>query len=202
MKKIIVVVLVAMFASSFIFAKEKEVKQAPSQLVAVGAVRGENIDFAGNSVENIQDLVVQSCYDAGLRCLERTDLSAVMAEQDLAASPRAAKGQNKAKTGELKVADVLVSCALTGKTYRGTEIGVTDNIIFRTLGVHGIGVSGDRVTMTCRAYDSSTSEILLSKTTPKFAMQVEAGILSVKGSATKAVQRSLNGFFTDLRGQL
>lgn len=202
MKKIVVVGLMVMLASSFLFAREKELKPTSSQLVAIGAVRGENIDFAGNSVENIQDLVVQSCYDAGLRCLERTDLGAVTAEQDLAASSRAAKGQNKAKTGALKVADVLVSCALTGKTSDATEIGVGDNIIFRTLGVHGVGIDANRITMTCRAYDSSTSEILLSKTSPKFAMGVTAGIISIKGSATKAVQRSLDGFFTDLRGRL
>ncbi len=100
------------------------------------------------------------------------------------------------------MADVLVSCAVTGKTWHGTEIGIADNIIFQTIGIQGIGLSGDRVTMTCRAYDTSTSEILLSKTSPKFAMNVEAGILSVKGSTTKAVQRSMKDFFSELKNKL
>ncbi|OGQ04332.1 MAG: hypothetical protein A2W61_03830 [Deltaproteobacteria bacterium RIFCSPLOWO2_01_44_7] len=175
----------------------------PNQTVAVGAVRGEGFDFRGNTVENIQDLVVQECYGANLRCMERTDLSAIIAEQDLGASGRAEKGQGKANIGKIKLADVLVSCAITGKTVNATDIGIgTANIIFDLIGLHGVGLDGDRVTMTCRAYDSSTSEILLSKTTPKFAMNFELGIIKIRGSATKAVQRSLRGFFEELRGKL
>ena len=183
--------------------KEAAPPTKPNQTVAVGAVRGEGFDFRGNAVENIQDLVVQECYSANLRCMERTDLGAVMAEQDLGASGRAEKGQGKAQIGKIKLADVLVSCALTGKTVNATDIGVgTANIIFDIIGLHGVGIDGDRVTMTCRAYDSSTSEILLSKTTPKFAMNFELGILKIRGSATKAVQRSLKDFFGELRGKL
>lgn len=171
--------------------------------VAVTRMRGEGISMNENTAESLKDIANDSCVKNGLRCLERQDLDAVREEQALANSDEAAPGQKRAKKGKLTTADVLVSCALTGSTKDAAGVGVAvNNKVLNTIGLKGVGVSTDRVTMTCRAVDSSTGEIILSKTTNKMAATTELAIFNYKSPMAKAVERSMDAFFKELKNQL
>ncbi|GEM_PF-2144124 len=171
--------------------------------VAVARMRGENITMNENTAQSLIDIAIDSCVKNGLRCLERKDLDAIREEQTLAASDEARPKQGRAKKGRMTTADVMVTCALTGSTNKAAGVGVAvNNKILDTLGVKGVGVSGDRVTMTCRAYDTTTSEIILSKTTNKMAATTELVVFNYKSSLAKAVERSMDSFFKELKENL
>ena len=200
-KKISVLVLAVFVITTNLSAKERKIASASrGTTVAIGKVRADNINMNQNTAQNISDLAVDSCVKAGLRCLEREDIGAIRGEQDLANSNEAAPGQGRAKKGKFTTADILVTCALTGSTQDAAGVGVAvNNRILNTFGVKGVGVSADRVTMTCRAYDSSTSEILLSQTNNKMATTGELVIFNAKSSLAKTVEKAMDKFFKDLK---
>lgn len=171
--------------------------------VAVARMRGENITMNENTAQSLIDIAIDSCVKNGLRCLERKDMDAIREEQALAASDEARPKQGRAKKGRMTTADVMVTCALTGSTTNAAGVGIAvHNKVLDTLGVKGVGVSTDRVTMTCRAYDTTTSEILLSKTTNKMAATTELVVFNYKSPLAKAVERSMDSFFKELKENL
>ncbi len=189
------------FISLISVTTEARTKNSPT--VAVARMRGEGVSMNDNTAQSLMDISIDSCVKAGLRCLERQDIQAIREEQDLAASGEAAKGQGRAKKGRMTTSDVMVSCALTGSTKDAAGVGVAvNNKILNTIGLKGVGVEGDRVTMTCRAYDTSTSEIILSRTTNKMAASAELAIFNYKSSMAKTVERAMDSFFKDLKQQL
>ncbi len=201
--------VLALLASSPVWAKkaaqddEDYVPRNKRPTVAVTRMRGEGISLHENTAESLKDIANDSCVKNGLRCLERQDLDAVREEQALANSSEAAPRQGRAKKGKLTTADVLVSCALTGSTADSAGVGVAvNNKVLNTIGLRGVGVSTDRVTMTCRAVDSSTGEIILSKTTNKMAATTELAVFNYKSPLAKAVERSMDAFFKELKNQL
>ncbi|QQR81843.1 MAG: hypothetical protein IPJ69_07090 [Deltaproteobacteria bacterium] len=191
------------WAKKFVQSDDDYVPRNKRPTVAVTRMRGEWIALHENTAQSLKDIANDSCVKNGLRCLERQDLDAVREEQDLAASGDAAPGQKRAKKGKLTTADVLVSCALTGSTGDAAGVGVAvNNRVLNTIGLKGVGVSTDRVTMTCRAVDSSTGEIILSKTTNKMAATTELAVFNYKSSMAKAVEKSMDAFFKELKNQL
>jgi len=154
--------------------------------VAVDQFRTENLyigwdDFAGNA----RDVVVNELVNSGCwRVVERGTSGLVSTgydrEQAIQAAGASRPGQRAARPGEVSLAGKLVQCALTG---------VTRNQIGGSLGGFGLGHGGfgggtvspraSKISLTCRIYDSSTSEILAS--IQKSKSKVDFGVAGFGG---------------------
>ncbi|MCC7344298.1 MAG: hypothetical protein IT573_05120, partial [Deltaproteobacteria bacterium] len=150
-------------------AKKKEYPACVNRpTVAVDQFRTENIyigwdEFAGNA----RDVVVNELTNSGcFRVVERGGYGVgegYEREQFLQGSGRARKGQKAARGGNVTLASRLVQFALTG---------VSKDNVGGSLGGMGFGKGGfglgavapksTNIRMTCRMYDSSTSEVLAS----------------------------------------
>lgn len=169
------------------WAKKKEFPSCSFRpRVAVDQFRTENIymgwdDFAGNA----RDVVVNQLVNSGCwRVVERGTSGLVSTgydrEQAIQAAGAARPGQRAARPGEVTLAGKLVQCALTG---------VTRNQMGGSLGGFGVGHGGfgggsiaprsSKISLTCRIYDSSTSEILAS--IQKSKSKVDIGVAGFGG---------------------
>ncbi len=194
MKQLIILVI-ALSCSTTVWA-------ANAHVIAIGGVRGESLALDDNAVAHIGDLMVDRCVAAGLRCVERQDLMAIREEQQLVELGLANR-THRARKGNVQSADILVSCALTGTTPNAGSVGVgVGSEILRQIGVYGVGVKTDRVSLTCRGYDTTTSEILVSTTGKRSIVTAEIGAAHASGSATKAVQKMLDDFFVQLKNKI
>jgi curli biogenesis system outer membrane secretion channel CsgG len=150
--------------------------------VAVDQFRTENIyvgwdEFAGNA----RDVVVNDLTNSGCwRVVERGESGIVSSgydrEQAIKGVGTARHGQKGARSGQVTLADKLVQCALTG---------VTHNQVGGSLGGFGFGNAGgfgggsvapraSNISITCRIYDSSTSEVLASVQKDKSKVDIGA----------------------------
>lgn len=154
--------------------------------VAVDSFRTENIyigwnEFAGNA----RDVVVNTLTNSGCwRVVERGHTGLVSGgydrEQAIKQAGAARGGQKAARSGDVTLADKLVQCALTG---------VSRNNVGGSIGGFGVGGGhfglgsvaprSSRISITCRIYDSSTSEILASVERSK--SKVDIGVLGAGG---------------------
>jgi len=153
--------------------------------IAVDQFRTENIyigwdEFAGNA----RDVVVNELTNSGcFKVVERGGIGVgegYEREQFLQASGRARHGQNRARGGNVTLASRLAQFALTGisKDNVGGGIG---GLGFGH-GGFGLGAVAPRSTnirMTCRIYDSSTSEVLASTEVTKNKFDI--GMLGAGG---------------------
>lgn len=150
-------------------AKKKEYPACVNRpTVAVDQFRTENIyigwdEFAGNA----RDVVVNELTNSGcFRVVERGGYGVgegYEREQFLQGSGRARKGQKAAKGGNVTLASRLVQFALTGVSK--DNIGGSFGGMGFGKGGFGLGAVAPKSTnirMTCRMYDSSTSEVLAS----------------------------------------
>ena len=105
----------------------------------------------------MQEMMTTSLVDTGkFTVLERQDLEAIMAEQDLGASGRAASS-SAAAIGKLGRAQILISGAVTEFTEKkGGEGGGIGFKGFRIGGSH----EQAHVAVNIRIYDTSTGEVL------------------------------------------
>lgn len=163
-------------------AKKKEFPTCSFKpTVGVDQFRTENVyvgwnEFAGNA----RDVVVNELANSGCwRVVERGTSGLVSTgydrEQAIQAVGAARPGQKGARPGSVTLADKLVQCALTG---------VTRNQVGGSLGGFGIGGGGfgggsvspraTNISLTCRIYDSSTSEIIASVQKSKSKVDVGA----------------------------
>ena len=139
--------------------------------VAVDRFKSENLevgwwneDIALNSREVAVDELLQSgCFTV----LERDEGTAapggVMNEKGLARSDEAAPGSPVAAKGKMKIAEKLISFALTGfsKNNEGVNLGGYGGGIGGFGGIGG-GVKKSELNLACKVIDTSTSEILNS----------------------------------------
>ncbi len=154
--------------------------------VAVDRFKTENIsigwwndDVALNSREVAVDELVQSgCFTV----LEREEGSmaptGVMNEKILARSDEAAPGSKAAKKRKMKVAENLVSFALTGAKKDGSGFGIGGaGGAGGGLGGLGLGVKQSELNLSCKVINTSTSEILASSrvTTKGTSFGIDAG---------------------------
>jgi len=170
-------------------AGKKQYPACTSQpTVGVDTFRTENIyigwdQFAGNA----RDVVVNELTNSGcFRVVERGGIgvgSGYEREQAIQARGQSRHGQHAARGGNVTLASRLVQFALTGVS--------KDNIggSFGGLGVgsHGFGLGGvapksSEIEMTCRIYDSSTSEVLASSRVKKSKFDI--GVLGAGGGAS------------------
>jgi curli biogenesis system outer membrane secretion channel CsgG len=115
----------------------------------------------------VSTLAIEKLLEAGqFRVMERSQLTSILAEQDLAASGRAAPGQAAAvRQAQVLGAQYLLTGAITKVGFEERTRGV--GLGGRGLG--GVGAVGQRqqrtlVTVTARLVDTSTGEIVASVT--------------------------------------
>ncbi|MFT5499288.1 MAG: curli biogenesis system outer membrane secretion channel CsgG [Kiritimatiellia bacterium] len=131
---------------------------------AVGVAKFENSSGFFSSLSlgrNLGVMLESSLMDSGrFVVLERGNLGAVLSEQDLQASGRAAGGSKVAQTGKIRSAKYLISGAVTQAEHNtsGQSGG------FSIKGIR-LGASGGKATITAivKVVDTTTGEILHKK---------------------------------------
>lgn len=130
-----------------------------------------SVDYSSSTtgvpVNGIEAIVIDSLAQTGrFRLVERTELSSVLGEQDLAASGRIAKPSGAA-TGNVLGAEYLVQVVITDyeSNTSGKKGGVGGLLKSRVplLGGIGGGKSTGRVGLNIRLIDAETSEITFTK---------------------------------------
>lgn len=177
--------ILAVGAATQLQAKAKQYPACANRpTVAVDTFRTENIyigwdQFAGNA----RDVVVDELTNSGcFRVVERGGglVSQGYDKEQAIRNTVAKKGQNRARAQEVTLASRLVQFALTG---------VAENNIGGSFGGIGVGGGGfglgsvapraSTIEMTCRIYDSSSSEVLASSRVKKSKFDI--GILGAGG---------------------
>ncbi|MDH3614919.1 MAG: hypothetical protein OEQ90_00445 [Gammaproteobacteria bacterium] len=151
----------------------------------------------GVPVNGIEAIVIDSLSQTGrFRLVERTELSNVLAEQDLASSGRVAKPSG-AKTGNVLGAEYLVQLVVTDyeTNTSGTDKGVGGLLASKIPLLGGVkaGKSTGRVGLNIRLIDAETSEITFTK-------QIEAVINETNlsfGGAAFVGDVGLGGFMSE-----
>jgi len=121
----------------------------------------------GVPVNGIDAIVIDSLSQTGrFRLVERTELSSVLGEQDLASSGRVAKPSG-AKTGNVLGAQYLVQLVITDyeTNTSGTDKGI-GGLLTKSVPLLGgvkAGKSTGRVGLNMRLIDAETSEITFTK---------------------------------------
>ncbi len=192
MKKLSITVGIALLAmgcilfSAHVEAKKKEYPACTVRpTVGVDTFRTENIyigwdEFAGNA----RDVVVNELTNSGcFRVVERGGIgvgSGYEREQAIQARGQSKKGQKAAKGGNVTLASRLVQFALTGVTkdsiggsFGGAGFGGGN------FGLGAVAPKASTIEMTCRIYDSSTSEVLASTRVKKSKFDI--GVLGAGG---------------------
>ena len=126
--------------------------------------------------------------------LERQQLGAVTAEQDLARSGRVMPGTG-APTGQIEGAELLVMGAITGfePNYQGGGLGAI-RIHRRHPGGIGLGVKQAYVAIDLRVVDARTSRIVAATTVEGKATDIAAGIGGIIGGGSSRLGIGLGGF--------
>jgi len=134
---------------------------SPKKVVAVADFENKSgysgrYDLGSGMSEMLTDALIKS---GQFIVLERQALNAVLAEQNLAASNRAAK-VGGAKMGDIKRAQILIQGAVTEYTPT-TEAGS------QSLNIKGFNLGGDsaraHVAVIIRLFDTTTSEVIASE---------------------------------------
>lgn len=179
--------------------------------VAVDRFKTENIsvgwwnkDVALNSREvAVDELVNSGCFSV----LEREEGSmapvGVMNEKNLARSDEAKSGSKAAKKKQMKVAENLVSYALTGvsKDNSGFGIGgIGGGFGGGSGGIGGIGVGTKKsdISLSCKLINTSSSEILASSRVTISDSSLNVGLAGGGGSLGGFGGGGL-GFFKDTK---
>ncbi len=167
-------------------AKKKEYPNCAHQpTVAVDSFQTENVfvgwsEFATNARELVVDELTNSgCY----KVVERGGAGVGTGydrEQFLKATGQARQGQKSAKSGNVTLASRLVQFAITGATANsvGGSLGGF-GVGHGGFGLGAVSPKGTNLQMTCRVYDSSTSEVLASTKVSK--TKVDVGALGAGG---------------------
>lgn len=162
---------------------------------------GGNIDYssstAGVPVNGIESIVIDSLSRSNrFRLVERTELSSVLGEQDLAASGRVATPSGAA-TGNVLGAEYLVQVVVTDyeSNTSGSDVGVGGLLKSKVplLGGVKMGKGTGRVGLNFRLIDAETSEIVFTK---QIESQIDESSLSLGGIGFGS-DIALGGFFSN-----
>lgn len=157
---------------------------------AIGCTDFENqAGWRGNwEIGNNLSIMLESAlYDTGrFVIVEREKLKTILAEQDLAASGRTAKGKKVARTGVLRSARYIGTGAVT--EVEDSQSGGGAGISFKGVRLGG-GKSKAQVTIIAKLIDTSTGEIVAKQR-----------IVGKAGNTKLSVGLSVGGLSTDLGG--
>lgn len=158
----------------------------------MSAIGGRNqADARAQSVQDnlgraVVDLLVARLLESGqFRVLERKALDAVLAEQDLVGSKKAANNQTVAQKAQIVGAKYLVTGAITKFSRSKQEKGGIGGAISKV--VAGVGVSSSQTTyeiaLTARIIETASGEVVTSMTTEgKVIGDKERAIAGIGGS--------------------
>ena len=175
-----------LIATGSVEAKKKEYPACQVRpTVGVDTFRTENIyigwnEFAGNA----RDVVVNELTNSGcFKVVERGGVgvgSGYEREQLIQARGQSRHGQKAAKGGNVTLASRLVQFALTGvsKDNIGGSLGGA-GFGGGHFGLGAVAPKSSQIQMTCRIYDSSTSEVLASTMVKKSKFDI--GVLGAGG---------------------
>lgn len=193
-KKLIFSLAVLGFVSGGAFnASAKKTEEFPvcqyRPIVAVGEFTTENL-FMGNREaainmrdELVNQLVNSGCYKVVERGRQGIVSSGYDREQGIKAVGASRKGQKGARSGQVTLAEKILTCALTSVSKDNTGGGISGlGGGLGGFGGGGVNVKSSKIEMTCRIYDSSTSEIIASATNSK--SKVDTGVAAGGGSRT------------------
>lgn len=162
---------------------------------------GGNIDYsssnAGVPVNGIESIVIDALSRSNrFRLVERTELGAVLDEQDLAASDRVAKPSGAA-TGNILGAEYLVQVVVTDyeSNTSGSDTGGIGGLLAKSVPVIGgvkVGKGTGRVGLNFRLIDAETSEIMFTK---QIESQIDESSFAVGGIGYGS-DLALGGFFS------
>lgn len=168
-----------------------------------------NVDYSASTngvpVNGIEAIVIDSLSQTGrFRLVERTELSDVLAEQDLASSGRIAKPSG-AKTGNVLGAEYLVQLVVTDyETNTSGTDGAVGGLLRRKVPLLGgikAGSSSGRVGLNIRLIDAETSEITFTKQIEAVIKETNLGFGGVAWGGDLALGGFLNSYSKTPVGQ-
>ena len=137
--------------------------------------------------DNLSIMLESALFDTGrFVIVEREKLAAVLDEQDLEASGRAAKAKGVAQTGKIRPARYLATGAVT--TVEEDQSGGGGGISVKGIRIGG-GKSKAQVTIIAKLIDTTTSEVVAKEQ-----------IVGKAGRGNLAVGLTVGGVSTDLGG--
>ncbi len=168
------VALIASSSASFgLFDRKTEAKDGNAELDlppyngikhAIGVVPFENTSFFKSDIdlqENMTTMLENVLLQSGrFVVVERENMDATLAEQDMQSGGRAAKAGDVAQTGQVRSAKYLARCTITG--VEAEESGGGGGV---RVGKFTVGASGGKaqIEMIVKIFDSSTSEVKASQ---------------------------------------
>jgi curli biogenesis system outer membrane secretion channel CsgG len=152
---------------------EEERAELNSFAALVSAARGQDPQAAlQQSMANLgraaADLLVEALLEGGeVRVVERRALDAILAEQNLVASDRAAEGQDVARTARVAGARYMVTGSITkfGQSRQQSRVAaIAGGILRAKTGIGGVssGKTVYTIGITARLVDTETGDIIAS----------------------------------------
>jgi len=158
--------------------------QGPKARIAVADFDVKAAKASGEIGTGLREMLVTALVNSSrFRVLERQALSAVMKEQELAASGAAQQDGSGAQRGQIKTADIIVTAAVTefepqasgGSAGIGGGGGVGSGILG---GLLGAAMNKAHMALDIRVIDASTSEVLAATRVQGQASDVAGGFMA------------------------
>ncbi len=156
----------------------------PKARIAVADFDVKAAKATGEIGTGLRDMMVTALVNSNrFSVVERQVLSAVMKEQELAASGAAAQGAGGAQRGQIKTADLIITAAVTefepqasgGAGGIGGGGGVGSGILG---GLLGAAFNKAHMALDIRIIDASTSEVLAATRVQGQASDVAGGFMA------------------------
>jgi curli biogenesis system outer membrane secretion channel CsgG len=155
----------------------------PKARMAVANFEVKAAKATGEIGSGLREMLVTALVNSNrFSVVERQELSAVMQEQELAASGAAQPGSGAAQRGKIKTADIIITAAVTefepqasgGRAGIGGGGGVGSGILG---GLLGAALNKAHMALDIRIVDTSTSEVLAATRVQGQASDIAGGIM-------------------------
>jgi len=155
----------------------------PKARIAVADFEVKAAKATGEIGSGLREMLVTALVNSNrFSVVERQELSAVMQEQELAASGAAQSGSGGPQRGKLKTADLIITAAVTefepqasgGRAGVGGGGGVGSGVLG---GLLGAALNKAHMALDIRIVDTSTSEVLAATRVQGQASDIAGGIM-------------------------
>jgi curli biogenesis system outer membrane secretion channel CsgG len=156
----------------------------PKARLAVANFEVKAAKATGEIGSGLREMLVTTLVNSNrFSVLERQELSAVMQEQELAASGAAQSGSSGPQRGKIKTADLIITASVTefepqasgGRAGIGGGGGVGSGVLG---GLLGAALNKAHMALDIRIVDTSTSEVLAATRVQGQASDIAGGIMS------------------------
>lgn len=155
----------------------------PKARLAVANFEVKAAKATGEIGSGLREMLVTALVNSNrFSVVERQELSAVMQEQELAASGAAQSGSGGPQRGKIKTADLIITASLTefepqasgGRAGIGGGGGVDSGVLG---GLLGAALNKAHMALDMRIVDTSTSEVLAATRVQGQASDIAGGIM-------------------------